>query len=65
MWLGHEYQLRSSVKYELRFVVHDDDEDEAVETFLRTARTGGSSDGHVMVMSVDHRYNIRTGAREA
>ena len=47
-----------------RVAVHDDDVDEAVEIFIRTARTGVEGDGYVSVFSVDHRYNIRTGARD-
>jgi nitrogen regulatory protein PII len=64
VWLGHEYSRGFSVKHEVTFAVHDDDVDEAVEVFIRTARTGVEGDGHVSVISVDHRYNIQTGARE-
>jgi nitrogen regulatory protein P-II 1 len=65
VWLGHEYRLVFSVKHELRFVVDDGDVDDAVEAFMRAARTGEEGDGYVSVISVDHRYNIQTGAREA
>jgi nitrogen regulatory protein P-II 1 len=65
VWRGHEHRLVFSVKHELRFVVHDEDVDDAVEAFMRTARTGEEGDGYVSVISVDHRYNIRTGSREA
>ncbi len=64
VWLGHVYSLGFSIKHEMTFAVHDDDVDEAVDIFIRTARTGVEGDGHVSVISVDHRYNIRTGARD-
>lgn len=64
VWRGHIASFGFSIKHEISFAVHDDDVDEAVDIFIRTARTGVEGDGHVSVISVDHRYNIRTGERD-
>jgi nitrogen regulatory protein P-II 1 len=64
VWRGCEYSIGSSLKVEIRLVVHDDDVDEVVGVILRSARTGKVGDGHVCVTSVDHRYNICTGQRD-
>jgi nitrogen regulatory protein P-II 1 len=64
IWRGHEYRLEASHKVEVRFVVHDDDVDQAVGVIMRIARTGTAGDGHVCVMSIDHRYDICTGVRD-
>jgi nitrogen regulatory protein PII len=44
--------------------VPGDDGDEVVGAILRTARTGNDGDGHVLVLPVEHRYNIHKGIRE-
>jgi nitrogen regulatory protein P-II 1 len=64
VWLGHEYALGFSVKLQVDVVVHDDDVDAVVGAILKTARTGKEGDGHVLVLPVDHRYNIRSGDRD-
>jgi nitrogen regulatory protein P-II 1 len=64
VWRAREYRLASSLKMEIRVVVHDDDVDEVVGVIIRAARTGSAGDGHVCVMPVDHRYDILTGQRE-
>jgi nitrogen regulatory protein P-II 1 len=64
VWKGHQYNVGSSLKIEIRVVVHDDDVDEVISTIMRFARTGTVGDGHVCVMSVEHRYNICTGHRD-
>lgn len=64
VWMGREYSVGSSLKVEIRLVVHDDEVDEVVGAILRSARTGRAGDGHVCVTSVDHRYNICTGQRD-
>jgi len=65
VWRGHVYELGYSQRLEIRFVVDDEDVDEAVQAVMRAARTGENGDGHVSVIAVEHRYNIQTGAREA
>jgi nitrogen regulatory protein PII len=64
LWLGHQYSLTFSVKLQVDVVVHDDDVDEVVGAIIRTARTGNDGDGHILVLPVEHRYNIRNGNRE-
>jgi nitrogen regulatory protein P-II 1 len=59
------YCLGFTPKVELNMVVHDDDVDCVVSAIISTARTGREGDGHVSVMPVEHRYEIRTGARDA
>jgi len=64
VWLGHEYNLGFSMKVQIEVVVHDDDVDEVVGAIIRTARTGDEGDGHVLVLPIDHRYNIQDGHRD-
>jgi nitrogen regulatory protein P-II 1 len=64
VWRGREYDIGSSHKMEIHVVVHDDDVDEVIDAIMRAARTGKVGDGHVSVMSIDHRYDIRTGQRD-
>ena len=64
VWMGREYNLGWSMKVEIAAVVDDDDVDSVVSEIIRTARTGQPGDGFVSVMPVEHRYNIRNGARE-
>ncbi len=64
VWMGRECHVGSSLKVEIRMVVHDNDVDDVIDVIMRLARTGTAGDGHVCVMSVEHRYNICTGQRE-
>jgi nitrogen regulatory protein P-II 1 len=64
VWRGHEYSLGFSTKVQVDVVVHDQDVDEVVGVILKTARTGKAGDGHVLVLPVEHRYNICDGARD-
>jgi nitrogen regulatory protein P-II 1 len=63
-WRGQPYCLGFTPKVELEMVVHDDDVDCVVRTIICLARTGRAGDGHVSVMPVEHRYEIRTGVRD-
>ncbi len=63
-WMGRLHSASASPKMEIRVIVHDDDVDEAIATIIRSARTGEPGDGHVCVIPVDHRYDIRTGRRD-
>jgi nitrogen regulatory protein P-II 1 len=63
-WMGHLHHIGSSLKMEIRVIVHDDDVDQVIGTIMRSARTGQAGDGHVCVTSVEHRYNISTGQRD-
>ena len=64
VWRGHEYTVGFSHKIEIELVVHDDDVDEVVRAIICTAKTGELGDGHVSVLPIEHRYNIRTGERD-
>jgi nitrogen regulatory protein P-II 1 len=64
VWRGHEYDLGFSIKMAIEVVVHDDEVDEVIGVIIRIARTGRMGDGHVSVLPVEHRYNIRDGARD-
>jgi nitrogen regulatory protein P-II 1 len=64
VWMGHVRNIGSSLKVEIRLVVHDDDVDDVLDAIMRSARTGRVGDGHVCVTSIEHRYNISTGQRD-
>jgi nitrogen regulatory protein P-II 1 len=64
VWMGHVRNIGSSLKMEIRLVVHDDDVDDVIGAIMRSARTGTMGDGHVCVTSIEHRYNICTGQRD-
>ena len=49
---------------EVEVVVHDDEVEDVVSAIIRTARTGNIGDGHVLVLPVEHRFNIRNGDRD-
>ncbi len=38
--------------------------EDVVSAIIKTARTGNLGDGHVLVLPVEHRYNIRNGDRD-
>jgi nitrogen regulatory protein P-II 1 len=63
-WMGHLRPLHSSLKMEVKVVVHDDDVDEVVDAVMRAARTGAAGDGHISIAAIDHRYSICSGRRE-
>ncbi len=64
VWRGRAYTLDCTVKMEIQWVVHDDEADLAVRAILCAARTGCVGDGHVMVVPIEHRYNIHNGERD-
>ena len=64
VWLGREYTHDCSAKLQIEVVVHDADVDEVVDAIIRAARTRREGDGDVMVLPVDHRYNISDGHRD-
>jgi nitrogen regulatory protein P-II 1 len=64
VWMGRVRSIGSSLKMEIRLVVHDDDVDEGIDAIMRSARTGRMGDGHVCVVPIEHRYNISTGQRD-
>jgi nitrogen regulatory protein P-II 1 len=64
VWRGRVYTLDCTVKMEIQCVVHDDEADLAVRAVLCAARTGCAGDGHVVVVPIEHRYNIHNGERD-
>jgi nitrogen regulatory protein P-II 1 len=64
VWLGREYSLGFARKMQIDIVVHDDQVDEVVGAIIKAARTGHPGDGHVLVVPLEHRYNIRNGDRD-
>lgn len=64
VWRGRRLTTSFFERVEIDVVVHDDDVDDVVTVILGTARTGKIGDGYVAVMPIDHRYNIRNGARD-
>ena len=65
VWRGQSYTLDYTIKLEFRCVVHDDDTDCAVRAIMCAARTGCVGDGDVVVIPIEHRYNIHNGDRDA
>lgn len=61
IYRGKEYSVSLLPKLLIDVVVADRDVDEVVGAIMKAARTGESGDGRVVVMPVDHVYNIRTG----
>ena len=66
---GHARRVYRGVMYEtdiiermmLILIVRDELCDKAIDTIIRTARTGEIGDGRVWVSDIDHYYSIRTG----
>ena len=64
VWMGRERSIGYSTKVQIDVVVHDDQVDEVVAVIVKAARTGWDGDGHVMVLPLEHRYNVHTGYRD-
>jgi len=65
VWRGQVYTLDFTMKMEFQCVVHDDDADCVVRAILCAARTGGIGDGDIIVVPIEHRFNIHNGDRDA
>ena len=65
VWRGQVYTFDSTMKMAFQCVVHDDEADCAVRAILCSARTGCIGDGDVVVVPIEHRYNIHNGDRDA
>jgi nitrogen regulatory protein PII len=55
----------STIKMAFQCVVHDDEANCAVRAILCAARTGCVGDGDVVVVPIEHRFNIHNGDRDA
>ena len=58
---GVMYETDISERMMLILIVRDELCDKAIDTIIRTARTGEIGDGRVWVSDIDHYYSIRTG----
>ena len=64
VWRAQRFTSSFFSKVEIEVTVEDDDVDAVVDAIMATARTGDVGDGHVSIIPVEHRYVIKTGARE-
>ena len=60
---GAEYRIEFLPKVKIEAVLPDELVDRAVESVLKTARTGKFGDGKIFVSSLDEVIRIRTGER--
>lgn len=65
VYRGNEIQVRLLPKIKVEVVLNDEQVDQAVEMFLRIARTGKIGDGKIFISPVEQAIQIRTGARDA
>jgi nitrogen regulatory protein P-II 1 len=65
VWRGQVYTFDSTMKMAFQCVVHDDEADCAVRAILCAARTGCIGDGDIIVVPIEHRFNIHNGDRDA
>jgi len=64
VWRGRRVTSNFFARVEIDVTVEDDDVDAVVDVIMAHAREG-KGDGHVSIIPVDHRYSLRTGARQA
>jgi len=60
---GAEYRIEFLPKVKIEAVLPDELVDRAVESVLKTARTGKFGDGKIFVTSLDEVIRLRTGER--
>lgn len=58
---GAEYTVDFLPKVKMEIVVSDDQSKDAIDTLLRTARTGDIGDGKIFVTDLKEMIRIRTG----
>ena len=61
VYCGVMYETDIIERMMLILIVRDELCDKAINTIIRTARTGEIGDGRVWVSDIDHYYSIRTG----
>ena len=61
VYRGVMYETDIIERMMLILIVRDELCDKAIDTIIRTARTGEIGDGRVWVSDIDHYYSIRTG----
>lgn len=60
---GTEYQIEFIPKIKVEVIVPDEIEDSAIQSIIKTARTGKFGDGKIFVVALDDVIRIRTGER--
>ncbi len=61
VWRGKRYRVDLLAKTKLDIIVHDDAEEDVVQTILDAAQTGSIGDGNIFVSDISNVYRIRTG----
>jgi len=61
LYRGAEYLVEFIPKVKIEIIVNDADAQNAVETILKTAKTGKIGDGKIFVLPVEEVIRIRTG----
>ena len=62
LWRGDVYDAGLS-RMELEMTVNDEDVDDVIDIIINTARESVGGDGHISVLPLEHRYDLKTGAR--
>lgn len=63
VYRGAEYVVDFVPKIKIEIVIDDDMVDNAVETIIKSAKTGKIGDGKIFVYSIDEVIRIRTGEK--
>ncbi len=63
VYRGAEYVVDFVPKVKMEIVVQDEMVDRAVETIIKSAKTGKIGDGKIFVYSIDEVIRIRTGEK--
>ncbi|HUI06471.1 MAG TPA: P-II family nitrogen regulator [Verrucomicrobiae bacterium] len=63
IYRGSEYVVDFLPKIKIEVVLGEDKLEEAVETIVKSARTGKIGDGKIFVLSVEEAVRIRTGEK--
>jgi nitrogen regulatory protein P-II 1 len=63
IYRGSEYVVDFLPKIKIEVVLSDDKTDEAVQTIVKSARTGKIGDGKIFVLPVEEAVRIRTSER--
>ena len=64
IYRGAEYAVNFLPKIKIEVVVGTDQVDRAIETIIKTAKTGQIGDGKIFVIPVEHTVRIRTGEKD-
>jgi nitrogen regulatory protein P-II 1 len=65
VYRGAEYQIEFVPKIKIEIVLDDEMVDEAIDTIIKTSRTGKFGDGKIWIIPVEEAVRIRTGEYNA